>query len=415
MITKEKRVPETMLDGIASDPVTMGWMQGAPPLPERQILASRSDHMRFPMIRWSYSNMRSFTATARVAASGAGKPFPRRLQGELAQVPFTPIGSDTPTTFGQSLTDAYTDGIIVLHNGDVVFERWFGVTTPETRHIAFSVTKSFVGTLAQILIEEGRLDLAALVSDVVPELAASGFGSATIGQVMDMTTALDFSEDYADPNSGIGAYSAALGLTPRAPGYEGPRDLWTYTTKVQAAGKHGEGFVYRTPNTDVLAWIVSRIEQRPLSEILSERLWRPLGMIGDADLMVDEAGSPFAGGGLNLRLEDLARFGEALRLGGAGVMPEGAVARIRAGGDRAHFDPVRYPLLAGWSYGSQWWHAHDDHGCFGARGIHGQTLWIDPQAQMVVARFASHPVAANGANDPLSLPAWRALADALNP
>ena len=407
-------MPDIMLDGMTSDPVTMGWMQGSPPPPERQILAARADHMRFPMIRWSYSNMRTFSATTRVAASGAGTPFPRRLRDDLAGVPFTPIGGHAPTTFGQSLTEAYTDGIIVLHRGEVVFERWFGVTTPETRHIAFSVTKSFAGTLAQILIEEGRLDPAALVSDVVPELAAGGFGSATVRQVMDMTTALDFSEVYGDPNSGIGAYSAALGLTPRPQGYEGPRDLWSFTTTIPAAGRHGEEFVYRTPNTDVLAWIISRIEGRPFQEVLSKRIWQPLGMIGDADLIVDDLGTAFAGGGLNLRLEDLARFGETLRLGGAGVVPEAAIARIRAGGDPAHFDMEQYPLLPGWSYGSQWWHSHDEHGSFSARGIHGQTLWIDPSAEMVIARFASHPVAANGANDPLSLPAWRALADALN-
>ncbi len=371
--------------------------------------------MRFPMIRWSYSNMRSFCATANVAASGKGTPFPRRLRPELADVRFTPIGASGEMTFEQSLIQNFTDGILVLHKGEVVFERWLGVTGPLTRHIAFSVTKSFVGTLVEMLVGEGRIDLSARVDSLIPELASSGFGSATIGQVHNMTTALDYSEDYADPNSGIGAYSAALGLTPRPAGYAGPPNLWDYLTTVPGKGAHGEGFVYRTPNTDVLAWIITRAEGKPLPQVLCERLWQPLGMLGDADLMVDEAGSPFAGGGLNLRLEDLLRFGEALRLDGAGVIPEADVARIRKGGNPAHFDPVTYPHLPGWSYGSQWWHSHDNHGSFNARGIHGQTLWIDPVAEMVVARFASHPIATSLANDPHSVPAWRALADALNP
>lgn len=404
-----------VLDGVTSDPVTMGWMVGAPPPPEKRILAARADHMRFPMIRWSYSNMRSFTPTVRVAASGAGTPFPRNLRPDLGAVRFTPLGSDAEITFEQSLTKVFTDGILVLHKGEVVFERWFGVTTPETRHIAFSVTKSFVGTLAEMLIGEGRLDLSARVDSVIPELASSGFGNATIGQVHNMTTALDYSEDYADPNSGIGAYSAALGLTPRPASYSGPHNLWDYLATVAGEGAHGERFVYRTPNTDVLAWIITRVEGKPLHQILSERLWQPLGMLGDADLMVDEVGTPFAGGGLNLRLEDLLRFGEALRNDGAGVIPEADVARIRNGGKPAHFDPVTYPHLPGWSYGSQWWHAHDNHGAFTGRGIHGQTLWIDPLAEMVIARFGSHPIATSIANDPLSVPAWRALADALNP
>ena len=406
---------DVQLDGVTSDPVTMGWMVGAPPPPEKRILAARADHMRFPMIRWAYSNMRCFAPTIRVAASGTGTPFPRALRPELADVRFTPTGGDGEISFAQSLIEAYTDGILVLHKGEVVFERWFGVTEPETRHIAFSVTKSFVGTLVQMLVGEGRIDLAARVDSVVPELAPSGFGSATIGQVLNMTSALDFSEDYGDPNSGIGAYSAALGLTPRPAGYTGPHNLWDYLATVPGQGQHGREFVYRTPNTDVLAWIVTRVEDKPLHQVLSERLWQPLGMLGDADLMVDEAGSPFAGGGLNLRLEDLLRFGEALRLDGAGVIPEADVARIRSGGDPAHFNIDGYPQLAGWSYGSQWWHAHDNHGAFSGRGIHGQTIWIDPVAEMVIARFASHPTAANGANDPHSLPAWRALADTLNP
>ncbi|WP_298194958.1 serine hydrolase [Novosphingobium sp.] len=402
-----------VLDGVTSDPVRMGWMVGAPPPPEKRILAARADHMRFPMIRWSYSNMRSFCPTARVAASGEGTPFPRALRDDLGAVRFTPLGADTETTFDESLLAAFTDGILVLHKGQMVFERWFGVTDPETRHIAFSVTKSFVGTLVQMLVGEGRIDLAARVDSVIPELAASGFGSATIGQVLHMTTALDFSEEYGNPNSGIGAYSAALGLTPRPASYTGPHNLWDYLTTVRGKGSHGEGFVYRTPNTDVLAWIITRVTGKPFTEVLSECLWQPLGMLGDADLIVDEAGAPFAGGGLNLRLEDLARFGEALRLGGLGVIPSADVERIREGGDPERFHKEGYPLLSGWSYGSQWWHAHDNHGCFSARGIHGQTLWIDPVAEMVVARFASHPTAANGANDPHSLPAWRALAQAL--
>jgi CubicO group peptidase (beta-lactamase class C family) len=296
----------------------------------------------------------------------------------------------------------------------VVFERWFGVTVPQTRHIAFSVTKSFVGTLAAMLVAEGRLDPGSTVARYVPELAQSGFGAATVAQVQAMTTNLDFSEEYADPNSGIGAYSAALNLMPRPADYAGAPDLCAYLATVAAAGPHGQGFTYRTPNTDVLAWIIARIEGRSFAQVLSERLWQPLGMIGDADLLVDPVGTPFGGGGLNLQLEDLARFGEAMRLGGLGVIAPKAVADVRAGGDPALFPGARYPTLAGWSYGNQWWHTPAGAGaCFSARGIHGQTLWVDPAHEMVIARFASHPIAANGANDPHSLPAWMALRDVI--
>lgn len=402
-------MPEKMLDALTSDPVAMGWMQGTPPPADKRILASEAGHMRFPMIRWSYSHMREFCSTVRVAAGRGGSPFERAPRDDIEGVRFTPQGGSTPMTFGEALLANYTDGILVLHKGKVVYERWFGVTGPETRHIAFSMTKSFVGTLAEMLVEQGRLDPAAPVASLIPELRASGFADATVRQVMDMTTAIDFSEDYADPSSGIGGLSNALGLTPRPAGYDGPRDLLSFAATVGKAGTHGERFTYRTVNTDVLGWLVARVEGKSIAEVLSERIWQPLGMMGDADLLIDEAGTPFGGGGLNLRLEDLLRFGEALRLGGLGAIPAPVVERIAGGGDPARFDTMRYPQLPGWSYGSQWWVSHDNRGCWSARGIHGQTLWIDPAAEMVVARFASHPVAANGANDATSLPCWTAL------
>jgi CubicO group peptidase (beta-lactamase class C family) len=70
-------------------------------------------------------------------------------------------------------------------------------------------------------------------------------------------------------------------------------------------------------------------------------------------------------------------------------------------------------LLSGWSYKNQWWVSHDDHGVFMARGIHGQAVYIDPAAEMVIVRFASHPLAGNTNLDPTSLPAYRAIADHL--
>ena len=53
---------------------------------------------------------------------------------------------------------------------------------------------------------------------------------------------------------------------------------------------------------------------------------------------------------------------------------------------------------------------HKAHGAYAGRGVHGQTIYIDPEAEMVLVRLASHPVAANGSNDPYSLPAYHAVA-----
>lgn len=394
-------------DALASDPVTLGWMQGFPPPPEKQVRWRETGHWRFPQTRWAFSHFREMLPTARLGG-GYGAPLPRAIDESLAQLRFTPLGSDTPITVEQGLLGTYADGLLVVHKGQVVLERWYGVTGPETRHIAFSVTKSFMGTIMASLIAEGAVDPAAPVSAYVPELAQSGFGQAMVRQVMDMTTAIDFSEEYTAPKSGIGAYSAAVGFVPPAPDYDGPRDMWSFLTQVAANGEQGQAFTYRTCNTDVLNWIATRVTGKSFVTNMSERFWVPLGL-HDADVMVDSIGTPFAGGGLCLRLEDLAKFGEMIRQGGQGLVPPTAIAAIRAGGRPDQFDTPHYPSLPGWSYGSQWWHSHGADGGFSARGIHGQALWIAPAADLVIARFGSHPIAGNAGNDPISIPMWQAI------
>jgi CubicO group peptidase (beta-lactamase class C family) len=110
-------------------------------------------------------------------------------------------------------------------------------------------------------------------------------------------------------------------------------------------------------------------------------------------------------------------MGEMMRcdgaLNGRQIMPASAVAAIRAGGEPTKFAQAGYALLPGWSYRHQWWHSHNANGMFMARGVHGQALVIDPVAEMVVARYASHPLAANANLDPTSLPAWEALGERL--
>ncbi|MEO1121912.1 MAG: 6-aminohexanoate hydrolase, partial [Pseudomonadota bacterium] len=137
----------------------------------------------------------------------------------------------------------------------------------------------------------------------------------------------------------------------------------------------------------------------------------------DAYMTVDGKGAPFAGGGLTAGLRDLGRVGLLMLNGGVvdgrRLFPTQVVESVRAGGDKAHFSKAGYATLAGWSYRSQWWVSHNPNGAFAARGVHGQTIYIDPTAEMVLVRFASFPKAQNAMIDPTSLPAYQAVADYL--
>ncbi|MGE0142824.1 MAG: serine hydrolase domain-containing protein [Planctomycetota bacterium] len=418
-LTTARAAGQMFPDAAESDPAKLGWMVGAPPPPDRILRFDDGSYFRFPAMRWSVSNFRQLMPTVNVSR-GIGSPnaLPRAIRDDIDDVVFTPLGAERPMTWRESLLANYTDGIIILHRGQVVHERYFGVLRPDGQHGVMSVTKTLVGTLAAMMVADGELDPAQAVADYVPELQDSAFGDATVRQVMDMTTGIRFSEDYADPNAEVWAHAAAGNPLPKPKDYTGPRSYYDFLETVVPDGEHGQEFHYRTANTDALGWILARVSGRSVAELLSERIWSKLGAEQDAYMSVDSTGTPFAGGGLNTGLRDLARFGEMIRndgrYRGAQIVPKSAIEDIRRGGSREAFAKAGYDLLSGWSYRSMWWISHDEDGSFMARGVHGQALWINPRAQLVIARFASHPVAGNAANDPTSLPAFRAIARHLN-
>lgn len=165
----------------------------------------------------------------------------------------------------------------------------------------------------------------------------------------------------------------------------------------------------------MLGWIISRVTGKSVTELASERLWRPMGAEQDAYQTVDGKGVPFAGGGVTAGLRDLGRLGLLMlnggEINGRRLFPAGVVEKIRAGGDPSKFSG--FPTIKNGSYTSQWWVFHNEHGAYAARGVHGQTIYVDPRAEMVLVRLASFPRAQNGLIDPTSLPAYQAVAEYL--
>jgi CubicO group peptidase (beta-lactamase class C family) len=406
-----------------SDPRVMGWMEGFPPPPDKLITQPDSNYFSFPKLRWSVCHLREFLPTEEISRGlGAPAPLeylpPSRFADErraIESLTFKPMNSAKEMTWGESLYANYTDGMLIIHKGRVVYERYFGCLDEDGKHAAMSMTKSVTGLLAEILVVEGVLDDTALVRDVIPEIGDSAFATATVRQVMDMTTGVRYSEDYSDPKADIWLYSAAASPLPKPKGYKGPDGYWEYLQQVKPEGEHGKQFHYKTINSDMLGWMISRVSGKSVTELASERLWRRMGAEQDAYQTVDGKGVPFAGGGLSAGLRDLGRLGLLMLnegvINGKRLFPAEVARKIRAGGDPAKF--VGFPTIPRGSYASQWWVFHNDHGAFAARGVHGQTIYVDPTAEMVLVRLASFPRAQNGFIDPTSLPAYQAVAEYL--
>ncbi len=423
---KKETVHETAarpLTAAESDPRVMGWMQGFPPAEEKTLYAADGSYFKFPALRYSVNHMREFFPTRDVPTSDSYRySVESDIDENIGNIRFLPWDSDEEITLRKSLDTNYVDGMIIMHRGKIVYETYSGGLTPDGLHAAMSVSKSFTGTLGAVLAAEGVIDPEEKVTRYVPELSGSGFEGATVRQVMDMTTALQYSEDYSDPNAEIWAYSAS-GNVFRGAGYKGPKNYYEYlkTVKKIAGAEHGEAFGYRTINTELLGWIISRATGKSIAELVSERFWKPIGAHHNGYYQLDPSGITFAGGGFSLNLRDMAMFGEMMRcdgrLGGKQIIPKKAVEDIRTGGSnpesQERFSRGGYDKLKGWSYRDMWWITNNSHGAFMARGVYGQAIYIDPAAEMVIARFASNYLASNTHNDPFSIPAYEAVAEYL--
>lgn len=406
----------TYLDGKASDPRKLGWMQGSPPPEAKQVTFESGRSLEFPEIRWSLSHMRELVPTVSVRRGDGprfsfGEPS-AAYAGALEALTFKDT-SGCVRSFNEALFDTYADGIVVLHRGRLVFERYFGALEPHLPHACFSVTKSYTGMLAAVLVHEGVLDDNRLIPHYLPELRGTAWADATLRHVMDMQTGLDYREDEADNQSSSSLYMRACRTRPRPAGYAGPQTSCEYLRTVHKEGGHGEAFAYKSVNTQVMAWVMARVTGRSLAQLLHERIWAPLGCEEEGYLIVDPAGMPSASGGFCASLRDLARFGELIRRegewDGKQLIPAPVLDDIRCGGDPAKLAKVSNKLLAGYSYRNQWWVSHNEFGAVEARGIHGQRLYVAPGAEMVIARFGSQPVASSAFIDPIVMPQMLAL------
>ncbi len=408
-------------DGDASDPVVLGLMQGSPPPPAKRIRFEDDRFLSFPQIRWSLSHMRELVPTVAVwRGSGpksdlgvAARGGPGKIDsGTIDALAFDDL-SGRRHSWAESLARTYTDGIIVLHRGVNVYERYFGALQPHRPHACFSITKSYAATLAATLIHERALDEHKAVPYYLPEMAQSAYADSTLREVLDMQVGVKYSETYSDPEADIWHYSRAGGLRSRPADYAGPGNYYDYLTTLRKEGGHGAAFAYKTINTEVLCWIMTRVTGASLAEMLSERIWSQIGCEEDAYIAVDSIGVAMGGGGMSASLRDMCRFGELMRCEGAWagkqVLPAAVIADIRRGSDPAKFALAGYTLLPGYSYRNMWWVSHDPLGVFEGRGIHGQRLYIAPEAEVVIARFASHPIASSAANDPITMPAFASL------
>jgi CubicO group peptidase (beta-lactamase class C family) len=367
---------------------------------------------------WAFHHVPEIIPVMRIAhdpAHVSNMPEAARPLGDLA---FTGPGG-ARWTLARLLPETATDGFLVLHKGRIALE-WYGNGLGNgDPHIVFSVSKSITGILAGILVERGQLDPDAPVTRYVPEAAGSAYGDCTVRHVLDMTVSIDFAENYLDASGAFARYRVATGWNPT----ENPAlaiDLRSFLVTLRRdANPHGAQFHYVSPNSDMLGWILERAGGLPYARLLTELIWSKLGTEADAHVTVDRLGAARSAGGICVTLRDLARFGEMVRnfgrVGDRQIVPRWWIEDILQNGDQRAWlaQPTAAKFLPAGRYRSQWYMIGNASDAYCAIGIHGQWIYIDPEAEMVIAKLSSQPLPDDQPTDHLLLAAFDAIASAL--
>lgn len=326
----------------------------------------------------------------------------RPLPEQLEKVPY--LSHDKiARTFEEMLIKTHTDGILILREGQTVYEKYFNGQASDVPHIQFSVTKSLIGIIVAELIQEGIINPEKCIGEYIPELINSGFGDARVIEVLDMTTELKYLEEYTNPDAEVVRHMVAATYLNPPTGYKQEETLRQFLPSIKKGGKHDQAFHYVSANTEVLSWLVENATQlagnkKTVKELFAELIWTKLGAEQDAFIIKDKVGDTTWAGGFTATTRDMARIGQMIlnkgKVGDKQLISPKTFEFICARDRRPHFAASGLektdPAKKGWSYINQFWWTHNKNGAFSAQGIHGQNIYIDPEAKIIIAKNSSH-------------------------
>ena len=286
----------------------------------------------------------------------------------------------------EGLDHFHTDGLIILHDGKMLFEKYWNGNTKDSKHIAFSVSKSYLSALFGIAIEEGLIkSIDDNVSIYLDDFEGTGYEDVKIKNLLQMSSGIEFNEDYADPNSDINRFARA---TAKGSSF---RD---FAKTLKNGKKQGTYNHYVSLDTQVLGMILESVTDMPLREYLYKRIWSKIGTESDAYYIADKTGTDMALGGLNATLRDFSKFGQLyLNEGswdGEQIVPKSWVLKSHTP-DAPHLMPNAGDLSSSeWGYGYQWWIPGDPLTDYTAHGIFNQFIYVDPVSNVVIAKTSSN-------------------------
>ena len=287
------------------------------------------------------------------------------------------IATDVDTYMSEQRTSA----VVIVHDGNIVLEKYGLGFSGEGKWTSFSVAKSFTSTLVGAAMKDGYIgDLDDKLVNYIAELEGSEYENVSIRQLLTMTSGIRWNEDYTDPKSDVALFNEHTAD-------EGTDVTVSYMRALPREAPAGTKWVYKTGETNLIGVLVSEATGKTVSEYLSEKIWAPFGMEREATWLLGSTGHEISGCCIQAATRDMARFGQFMmngaRIDGRAVLPAGWIAEATT--KQADIG------IEGRGYGFQWW-TYDD-GSYAAQGIFGQGIFIDRSRNLVIASNSNWPVA----------------------
>jgi CubicO group peptidase (beta-lactamase class C family) len=328
----------------------------------------------------NFRHLERFVPTSEMSAST--KPW--HLGESKNSLQYSGMFMGAEQSLEEFIEHSSTSTLIVIHKGEIIYERYSRGDTVDSLHASFSVAKSFTSALTGIALGEGLIkSIDDPIRKYLPELTSPTFDGVSIKHVLQMSSGIQFSEVYTDPESDINK------MTTMVP----PLTYLEYINSLGRAHAPGTFNHYASINTQLLGILLVRVSGQSLTDYMTSRFWHPLGMEQKGLWTLDSQGIELAMGGLAASGRDYAKLGLLYlnngRRGEAQILPKAWV--------KASVTPTEDHLLPGENKGSsnvsgyqyQWWTPRDWDGDFLARGIWGQNVYIHPGNEVVIVKLAA--------------------------
>jgi len=355
-----------------------------------------------PLNRWSFQNMQLLFPTARLRRGSGPIVGFENDHRDLSDISYDGLDRSRRRV-REMLEESQTDAFLVAKNGTIYCEQYSNGMAADSLHLLNSVTKSYVGMLTGILVERGCLQVDDLVADYVPDLLETAFSETTIRHLLDMSAAVEYGEDYTDPDADFWVESAVVGWRPALLQNDSAITLLDYAKSLHGKEQvDGEKYHYRTVLTNVLGMVLETAGGRTLQDLLQSEIWSRLGPEQDAAIVVDRTGFPYVGAGMNACARDLARFGQMIvqrgEFNGQQIVPSTWIDDARYADDHARriFAASEYgEFMPGGHYRNKFWVRDSERGVLIAIGIHGQIIYMDMGTRVVIVKLSSQPESAD--------------------